>query len=146
MARRKRRTFVVPTWRDPIPTGGRKTSAGSLRAACERAITSVRVYNDSIPVEAIECVAGREGVRIDVTLAVPDRDDREWVRPMSVVRSVAVPWDPIVANGPSQLVHTIRRTLQSILAHEVDENFLVYETLAYDPHRPLPGGADAVRS
>jgi hypothetical protein len=130
------RNLLTPSFRIVSLQGVTPPSTLALAAECKALFADVRFDATALPVSALDLKATSYGVELVVEMRVPDRGQTQvvWV---PIWRMVTCPWAPIATNGPEHLLHFMRETIASTMAHEVAESMLVFGVRVFDPHRPL---------
>jgi len=130
------RNLIKPVFRAGV-VQDESPSLLPLFVECTTLFEGVRFDATSLPISAIDLKATVHGVELIVEMRVPDRSQPLEVVWTTIWRNVTCPWGPIRANGPEHLLHFLRETIASTMAHEVAESLLVFGVRVFDPHRPL---------
>lgn len=123
--------WVVPTFQ--FSEEGSDPGSETL-SAVEAVARRLRFDRRTLPIEGIHLVARLQCLELTVQLAALERNEGF---PIGVMRRVALPWEPIRANGADQVVRWIRETIANLLSHEVDEAISLDGERVFDPHRAL---------
>lgn len=107
----------------------------ALVDACHDVAEGIEFDATALPVHEFGFLAARDGMRLDVAILVPHRDENA---PTVITRSTIVPWEVLEANGAPYLVGFFRWVVSGLMAHEVDEAIKFRGARVFDPHQVMP--------